>query len=995
MVAAAEAPVNRALSAILWGMQQRIVVRGARQHNLKGIDLDLPRGALIVMTGVSGSGKSTLALDTIYAEGQRKYVESLSAYARQFLQQMQKPEVDHIEGLSPAIAIQQRPLAATPRSTVATATEIHDYLRLLYANSGTPHCPRCRRPVRRMTVQEMVDEILALPSGEGVQILARVADGARGNQAELLARLAQDGFVRVRVDGAYGELGALPRLDARARHTVDVVVDRVAVRPEARNRITDSLELALRTGGGSALVLNDRGLVPAIGGAPGEGGAGGGTRRRRGRASAPSGTTPPGEERLFSERMLCRGCGTSYAELAPSSFSFNSPHGACPSCHGLGRQLAFDPARVIDPKKSLAGGAVRPFRIGGKSLVIYYRLLLRAVAKQFEINPDTPFEDLGERERELVLRGSGGEAMTMRFWRGRRPCVRTAPFEGVLPILDRRFRETESEWMRRVLRGFMAESLCGACGGLRLRPEALAVTVAGKGIGDLLAMTADEALAFVRNVSLEGRARAAGAEPLREIAARLGFLGRVGLGYLTLDRESGTLSGGEAQRTRLATQIGAGLTGVLYVLDEPSIGLHPRDTARLLETLARLRDLGNTVIVIEHDEATIRAADHVVDLGPGAGIHGGAVVAQGTVAEIAASPASLTGQYLSGSRRIELPETRRAPEPGRALLLAGASHNNLKDIDVRIPLGLLCAVTGVSGAGKSSLVDDTLRPALQRRLHGSTERAGAFRALSGAEQVDKVVVIDQSPIGRTPRSNPATYTGVYDAIRGLFAKHPEARARGYGPGRFSFNVKGGRCEACRGDGILRVEMHFLPDVYVPCEACGGKRYNRETLEVRFKGKTIADVLAMTVEEALAFFQRVPVLARRLGILSEVGLGYLELGQPATTLSGGEAQRIKLSRELGGLATGSTLYILDEPTTGLHFADIRILLGVLRRLVDAGNTVLVVEHNLEVVKCADWVIDLGPEGGEAGGRIVAEGTPERIAACPGSHTGRHLRGHLAR
>ncbi len=946
-------------SAILSRMQEKIVIRGARQHNLKGIDLDLPRNALIVVTGVSGSGKSSLAVDTVYAEGQRRYVESLSAYARQFLQQMQKPDVDLVEGLSPAIAIQQRSLGSTPRSTVATATEIHDRLRVLYARVGVPHCTACGVPVRRATVQEMADEILAGGEGVEIRILARVVEAARGDHADLLLRLSQDGFVRVRVDGKSGELGKIARLDPRAPHTVDVVVDRIAVRPSARNRITDSMELALRTGEGRAIV-------------------------------AWEGT---GEERLFTERMLCRRCGRSYAELGPSDFSFNSPRGACPSCHGLGRRMTFAPGRVIDPKRSISGGAIRPFRVGGKSLVIYYRSLLRAVARRFGIDADVPFGRLDARARDIVLRGSGKETVTARFWRGRRPCVKTAPFEGVLPILERRFRETESAWVRSRFREFMVESPCADCGGRRLRPEALAATVGGKGISDLLGMTVDGALSFIGGIALGGRDRAVGGELLREIGDRLRFMSRVGLGYLTLDRESATLSGGEAQRTRLATQVGAGLVGVLYVLDEPSIGLHPRDNARLLETLARLRDLGNTVIVIEHDEAAIRAADHVVDLGPGAGVHGGNLVAQGTVEEIIASPASVTGQYLAGKRRIRVPAERRVPAPGRELVLLGASHNNLKSIDVRFPLGLFCAVTGVSGAGKSSLVDDTLRRALERRLHGSRETPGAFRRLSGSERVDKVVVIDQSPIGRTPRSNPATYTGVYNGIRGLFARHPEARARGYGAGRFSFNAKGGRCEACRGNGVLEVEMHFLPDVHVVCEACGGRRYNRETLEIRFKGKTIADVLEMSIEEAVAFFRHVPLLARRLGILAEVGLGYLALGQPATTLSGGEAQRVKLARELGGLATGRTLYILDEPTTGLHFADIDTLLGVLGRLVEGGNTVIVVEHNMEVVKSADWVIDLGPEGGEAGGRLVAEGPPEKIAACAASHTGRHLRGHL--
>jgi excinuclease ABC subunit A len=937
----------------------KILIRGARQHNLKGVDLELPRNKLIVITGVSGSGKSSLAFDTLYAEGQRKYVESLSAYARQFLDQMQKPDVDHIEGLSPAIAIQQRPLAATPRSTVATVTEIHDYLRVLYARLGVPHCVKCGRSLRRRTVQEMVDEILGWRDGTRLQLLARMVDRAKGAHAGLIGRLAQEGFIRARIDGVVSELAAVGKLNARKAHTIDLVVDRLAVGERARNRLTDSMELALRMGEGRALVLRE---------------------------------SPPSET-VFTEKMLCPDCDLGYADLAPASFSFNSPHGACPACHGLGRRLVFDLDLVIDNRRKVSSGGIAPFRYGGRSLIIYYKSLLRAVARHYGFDLDVPFAKLEKRWQDILLYGSGDEPIELRYWRGRRPLIRKAPFEGIVNNLDRRFRHSESAYVRQKLQEFMRDSRCTACGGRRLRAESLAVTVGGKSISDFTSMTVTSALAFVNGMSFGSRDRAVGKELLREIGERLGFLEYVGLDYLTLDRESSTLSGGEGQRTRLATQIGAGLVGVLYVLDEPSIGLHLRDNERLLQTLFKLRDRGNTVVVIEHDEATIRAADHVVDLGPGAGVHGGRVVAEGSVKQVIDAPDSLTGRYLSGDHFISAPECRRMPKLSRRIEILGASHNNLKHIDVRIPLGLFCVVTGVSGAGKSSLVDDTLRCALDRWFYGSRGVPGKHRALKGLEMIDKAIVIDQSPIGRTPRSNPATYTGIYTHIRDLFAKHPDSKARGYRPGRFSFNVKGGRCEACRGDGLLKVEMHFLPDVYVVCEACGGRRYNRETLEIRFKGKNIAEVLDMTVEEALLFFRNIPVLARRLGVLSDVGLSYVKLGQSATTLSGGEAQRVKLARELGMVATGRTLYILDEPTTGLHFADIHKLLEVLQRLVEAGNTVLVVEHNMEVVKCADWIVDLGPEGGEAGGFIVAEGPPEKVAACKKSHTGRYLRGYL--
>ena len=935
-----------------------IVIRGAREHNLKGIDVDIPRGRLVVVTGVSGSGKSSLALDTIYAEGQRRYVESLSSHARRFLEKTRRPVAERIDGLSPAIAVQARPLGATPRSTVATATEIHDHLRLLYSRIGTPHCARCGAEVRRRTVQEIVDGLIAAGGGR-VLIAAPLVEGEEGDHRELFERLSREGFVRVRVDGRVTEIEKAGPLDPEAPHTVELIVDRVEVKPSAANRLSDSVELALRMGNGRAMAIAADG----------------------------------GSERSFTERMVCEKCGKTLPDFEPHHFSFNSPRGACPACHGLGRRLRFAPELVIDRSRSLSEGAVLPFRCGPRSLIIRDRALLRAVARHYGFSPDVPFGRLERRWKRIVMEGSRGEPITLRYWRGRRPCVRKAPFEGVLAILERRFARTESAYMRRRLRPFMRESPCSACGGLRLRPESLAVTLGGKNIGELVSLSVSGALAFLAGLELPSRAKEVGGPVLGEVLARLGFMEKVGLGYLTLDRESATLSGGEAQRVRLATQIGSRLTGVIYVLDEPSIGLHMRDTGRLLDSLAALREQGNTVIVIEHDEQTIRSADHVVDLGPGAGIHGGRLVAAGRVEEICANRDSLTGRYLSGESFIPLPGKRRSPSSRRRLRLAGASHNNLKDITVDLPLGLFCCVTGVSGAGKSSLVDDTLRKALAARLQGSREQPGRFRSLSGVEHLNRVVVVDQSPIGRTPRSNPATYAGIYGHVRALFARHPEARARGYGPGRFSFNVKGGRCEACRGDGVIRVDMEFLPDVYVTCDACGGSRYNRETLEIRFKGSTIADVLAMTVEEAAVFFRRIPPLERRLGVLADVGLGYITLGQPATTLSGGESQRLKLARELGRAPRGRTLYILDEPTTGLHFADVGRLIDVLQRLVEAGNTMLVVEHNMEVIKCADWVIDLGPGGGDEGGYVVAEGPPEAIAACADSHTGRYLRRYL--
>jgi excinuclease ABC subunit A len=936
-----------------------IVVAGARQHNLKNITVRIPRRALTVITGLSGSGKSSLAFDTLYAEGQRRYVESLSAYARQFLDQLQKPDVDFIEGLSPAVAIEQRAGSANPRSTVATTTEIHDYLRLLFAAIGKRHCPACRRPVVRQNAEQVVQILLALPAGTKLHLLAPLVRELKGDGKAALALARRKGFVRIRADGAVHELDAAPPLDPKKKHNLDVVVDRIVVGDGIRSRLADSVELTLREGEGSMSALTER-----------------------------PGAEP--EEIVFSEKNACPRCGLVFDELKASHFSFNSPYGACPDCLGLGTRLLFDEAAIVpDPALSIKDGAIQAWKRGGRRLIIYYNGLLRALAKHFDFSLETPYKDLPARIRRLLMQGSDDETITFGQWKGAAWRKYKKGFEGVIPNLTRRFAETDSDTTREGLRRFMVRQPCESCGGRRLKPESLACLVAGKSIADIAALPVREALAFFRTLPLTGTEAALAGEPVREIAARLGFLDEVGLDYLTLGRESATLSGGESQRIRLATQIGSGLTGVLYVLDEPSIGLHPRDQERLLKTLFDLRDLGNTVVVVEHDEATIRRADYLIDLGPGAGRHGGELLAQGPPAEVLADPRSITGLYLKGERRIPVPAARRAPGAA-ALTVVGAAAHNLKGIDVRIPLGLFVCVTGVSGSGKSSLVDDILRKALFRRLYGSRETPGAHDRVDGLERIDKAVVIDPSPIGRTPRSNPATYTGAYAEIRNLFAALPSAKVRGYGPGRFSFNVKGGRCEACRGDGSLKLEMQFLPDVYVTCEACGGRRFNRETLEIRYKGKTIAEVLDLTVDDALVFFEAIPRIARKLRTLQEVGLGYLGLGQSATTLSGGEAQRVKLSAELSRQGTGSTLYLLDEPTTGLHAADVERLLQVLVRLRDSGNTVLVIEHHLDVIKSADYIIDLGPEGGSRGGRLVVCGTPEEVAACPASFTGAALK-----
>ena len=932
-----------------------ITIRGAREHNLKNIDLTLPRNRFIVFTGLSGSGKSSLAFDTIYAEGQRRYVESLSAYARQFLGQMDKPDVDQIEGLSPAISIDQKTASRNPRSTVGTVTEIYDYLRLLFARIGQPYCPHCRRPISRQTVQQIVDQVMELPEGTRLQVLAPLVRGRKGEYIRLFDEMRRRGYVRIRVDGEVRELEEDILLDKQKKHTIEVVVDRLVVRRDVESRLADSLETALKLSEGLVLVQE----------------VGGG-------------------EHIFSERFACPECGFSFEELTPRAFSFNSPYGACPECSGLGVKAEFSAGLVIPfPELSINEGAVHPWSRGRG----YYQQHLEAAARHFEIDLDKPFGELAASEKELLLQGSP-EPLPFRYVNmfGR---VRNyhKPFPGILNLLQRRYSSTESEESRQELARYMEIKPCPACRGLRLKESSLAVLLGGLNIADISAFTVAKALHHFQHLELTPRETQIARQVMKEIVERLQFLNNVGLQYLTLNRAAATLSGGEAQRIRLATQIGSGLMGVIYILDEPSIGLHLRDNARLLETLKKLRDLGNTVIVVEHDEGTIRAADHIVDIGPGAGARGGQIVAQGTLSEIAATPGSITGDYLTGRKAIPVPAQRRRPGE-RSLRIRGAGEHNLKDIDVEIPLGLFVCVSGVSGSGKSTLVNEILARALQRLLHRSREPAGAHRAIEGVEHLDKVIVVDQSPIGRTPRSNPATYTGLFGDIRDLFARTPEARRRGYRPGRFSFNVKGGRCEACRGDGILRIEMHFLPDVYVPCEVCGGKRYNRETLEVRYKGKSIADVLAMTVSEALDFFSAIPRLQRRLQLIDDVGLGYIRLGQPATTLSGGEAQRVKLATELSRRSNGRTLYILDEPTTGLHLADISKLLLILERLVDSGNTVVVIEHNMDVLKRADYLIDLGPEGGEEGGRVVAVGTPEEIAAAKDSYTGLWLRRALA-
>jgi excinuclease ABC subunit A len=937
-----------------------IRIRGARTHNLKNVDLDLPRQRLIVITGLSGSGKSSLAFDTIYAEGQRRYVESLSAYARQFLSMMEKPDVDAIEGLSPAISIDQKASSHNPRSTVGTITEIYDYLRLLYARAGTPRCPEHGHALTVQTVSEMVDATLALDPSRRYALLAPLVRERKGEHREVFERLAAQGFERVRVDGMLRELGEVPALDGRRKHTVEVVVDRFRPRRELAQRLAESFETALALSEGLARVvdLDDD------------------TR----------------EELLFSARFACPVCDYALAELEPRLFSFNSPVGACPACDGLGVTRFFDPDRVVaDPGKSLAEGAIRGFDRRNP----FAFALLEALARHFRFSLEQPWNRLPESARRVILHGSGGEAIAWRIPGAGRTRSERRPFEGVLAILERRYRETDSPALREELSRYIGERPCPQCGGERLCRAARHVEVAGVRLPELVRWPVRRALEHCEGLALPGWRGEIAAKILKEIRARLRFLVDVGLDYLSLDRRAETLSGGEAQRIRLASQIGAGLSGVLYVLDEPSIGLHQRDNARLIETLKRLRDLGNTVLVVEHDEETIRAADHLVDIGPGAGQHGGRIVAEGGLDAILRAPDSLTGDYLAGRRRIALPRLRQAPQRERWLRLYGARGNNLRSVDLRIPVGLLVCVTGVSGSGKSTLINDTLYRAAARALHRAGEDPAPFERIEGLEHFDQVVDIDQSPIGRTPRSNPATYTGLFTPIRELFAQVPEARARGYKPGRFSFNLRGGRCEACEGDGLIKVEMHFLPDVYVTCDVCQGRRYNRETLEIRYKGLTIHEVLELTVEEALSVFAPVPAVAGRLLTLSQVGLGYIKLGQPATTLSGGEAQRVKLARELSRRDSGRTLYILDEPTTGLHFHDIAMLLEVLLRLRDRGNTVVVIEHNLDVIKCADWIVDLGPEGGEGGGRIVAEGTPEQVAACKASHTGRFLAALLER
>jgi excinuclease ABC subunit A len=956
--------------------KETIRVVGARQHNLKNLTLEIPRDRLVVVTGPSGSGKSSLAFDTLFAEGQRKYVESLSAYARQFLDQLQKPEVDHIEGLSPAIAIEQRTSGANPRSTIATTTEIYDYLRLLYAHLGQPHDPGTGTPMACQSASEITDRIAQMPAKTRLMVLAPVVEDQRGEFRDVLERLQREGFVRVRVDGKVLELNPKEpiRLDPKASHSVDVVVDRIVIAEGVRVRLADSVETALRWGEGRLKVLHQ----------------------------APDRPADPWTETLHSTRMFSPATGRSFDTPTPQHFSFNSPKGACPVCHGLGQKMVFDPALIVpDEGKSLEDGAVQPYRrMGGKKMASYYKGLLKGVAQHCGAPMDRPWKELPEAARRALMHGTGTDEVDFWFVSGGVPKKTRKPFEGVLPNLERLYAESESEFTRNRLKAYMTLQPCDACGGRRLRPEMLAVTlgqerlpgsqVPGRSIADFCALSIAEAHAFLGGLTLNDLQRRIAGEVVLEIRKRLGFMVEVGLGYLTLDRESGSLSGGEAQRIRLATQIGAGLVGVLYILDEPSIGLHQRDNDRLLETLRRLRDAGNSVLVVEHDEDTIRAADHVLDLGPGAGVHGGELVAQGTPEAIMASARSVTGRYLSGDLSIPVPRHRVDPREDKGWIeILGATENNLRDVDARIPLGTLTCVTGVSGSGKSTLVDDILRRALFRQWYGSKERPGAHREIRNLERLEKCIVIDQAAIGRTPRSNPATYTGMFNEIRDLFASVATARVRGYDAGRFSFNVQGGRCEKCEGDGVLKIEMHFLPPVYVTCEACGGRRYNRETLEITYKGLNIADVLQLTVDEAVNFFRAVPKLHAPCLTLAEVGLGYLRLGQSATTLSGGEAQRLKLAAELSRRQTGRVLYLLDEPTTGLHFQDIAKLLEVLFRLRDGGNTLVVIEHNLDVIKTADWVIDLGPEGGSGGGRIVAQGTPETVAATPGSHTGRYL------
>ena len=937
-------------------MQENIIVKGARANNLKNIDVTIPRDKLVVMTGVSGSGKSSLAFDTIYAEGQRRYVESLSSYARMFLGQMDKPDVDYIEGLSPAISIDQKTTSKNPRSTVGTVTEIYDYLRLLWARAGTPHCPNCGKEIRQQTIDQIIDQVLALPEGTRIQVMAPVIRGKKGEHAKVFEDAKRSGYVRARVDGSLYELDEEIKLEKNKKHSIEIIVDRLIIRPDIRQRLTDSVETAAKLSGGLVIVNLLR------------------------------------EEKdlSFSQNYACEDCGISMEELTPRMFSFNNPFGACPTCTGLGNQLKADPALIVqDGEKSILDGAIQASgwnNIRGDGIS---RMYFDALSKKYKFSLTEPWNSLSDEAKNIILYGTKGETLELHYDQPRGKGVLKQAFEGICNNIERRYKETQSDASRKELEELMSECPCPDCQGRRLRKESLAVTVGEKNIYEFTTLSVEDALIWMDGLTLTEQQMLIADRILKEIRSRLGFLKSVGLGYLTLSRSAGTLSGGESQRIRLATQIGSSLMGVLYILDEPSIGLHQRDNDKLLATLKNLRDLGNSLIVVEHDEDTMRAADYLIDIGPGAGVHGGQVVAAGTPAEVMANPDSLTGQYLSGKKKIEVPTVRR-PGNGKVLKVIGAAENNLRHIDVEFPLGTFTVVTGVSGSGKSSLVNEVLFKRLGAELMRMKVRPGKCDRIEGIEQLDKVVNIDQSPIGRTPRSNPATYTGLFNDIRDLFASTQEAKSRGYGQGRFSFNVRGGRCEACSGDGLLKIEMHFLPDIFVPCEVCKGRRYNRETLEVRYKGKNIADVLDMTVDEALDFFSALPKLKKRLQTLQDVGLGYVKLGQPSTELSGGEAQRVKLATELSKQATGKTIYILDEPTTGLHSDDVRKLLEVLQRLVDAGNTVVVIEHNLDVIKCADHLIDLGPEGGDGGGTIVCTGTPEEVAACPASFTGQYLK-----
>lgn len=939
-------------------MKNCITIKGARENNLKNIDLVLPRDELIVFTGLSGSGKSSLAFETIFAEGQRRYVESLSSYARQFLGQMDKPDVDYIEGLSPAVSIDQKSTSSNPRSTVGTVTEINDYLRLLFARIGVPHCPKCGREITRQSIDQVVDAVKAIPSGSKIQIIAPLIRGRKGEHVKVLDQIRKDGYVRVKIDGDVFDINETPKLDKNCKHDIDVIIDRIVIKDGIDTRLSDSLETAFSLGQGLA-------KVDVVG----------------------------ESEMLFSQHFACPDCGISIEELSPRMFSFNNPYGACPSCSGLGYNEKLDVDRIIPDKTlSIAQGAIDANGWSSKD-GSYGMLYFKALAEQYGFSLETPWCDLTDKVKNIILYGTGDEKLHLEYEREFYSGSWDAAFEGIIPCMERRYNETKSDAARSQYENYISQVECPHCHGARLKPEVLAVTIKGKSIADVCSMPVGEVSAFLDSIELSESESIIASRIFKELKARLNFLVNVGLDYLTLSRSATTLSGGEAQRIRLATQIGSGLVGVLYILDEPSIGLHQRDNSRLLDTLRGLRDLGNTLIVVEHDEETIRSADHIVDIGPGPGVHGGRVIAQGSVEDIMAVPESITGQFLSGVRAIPVPEVRRQASNGNWLTVKGCRENNLRNIDVRIPLGVFTCVTGVSGSGKSSLVNGIIKKYLLNKLNRAHTKPGDFDSMDGYENLDKVIDIDQSPIGRTPRSNPATYTGLFDLIREVFAMTPDAKLRGYTNGRFSFNVKGGRCESCRGDGIIKIEMHFLPDVYVPCEVCGGKRYNRETLEVKYKGKTIADVLDMTVEQALDFFAPLPKLAKKLQTLYDVGLGYIKLGQSSTTLSGGEAQRVKLSAELARRDTGRTLYILDEPTTGLHFADVEKLLAILQRLCDSGSSVLVIEHNLDVIKSADYIIDLGPEGGKRGGSVIAAGTPEEVSLCENSYTGQYLRNIL--